>query len=124
MWNQELNTAFFRIFQEALTNIIRHANATKVEVRLAEIGGQVVLEIRDRGRGISEEEIYSKNSIGLLGIRERATLLGGSVQIEGTPGKGTTLTVRIPNPAKALLHENSHHGGPRRRAAGLEADSR
>jgi len=94
-WNQDLNTAFFRIFQEALTNVIRHARATKVEVRLAEAGRQVVLEVKDNGRGISDAEIHNTKSIGLLGIRERAGLLGGTVRIEGQPGKGTTLTARI-----------------------------
>ena len=95
LWDQELNTAFFRIFQEALTNVIRHAKATKVEVRLAEADGQVVLEVRDNGRGISEAEIHNTKSIGLLGIRERAALLGGTLRIQGERGKGTTLTARI-----------------------------
>jgi signal transduction histidine kinase len=95
LWDQELNTAFFRIFQEALTNVIRHAKATKVDVRLAETGGQVVLEVKDNGRGISEAEIHNTKSIGLLGIRERAALLGGTLHIQGERGKGTTLTARI-----------------------------
>jgi len=113
LWDQDLNTAFFRIFQEALTNIIRHAKATKVEVRLAEAGGQVVLEVMDNGRGISEAEIHNTKSIGLLGIRERAALLGGTVRIKGGRGKGTTLTARIPKTSVARTrlhsHENSHH---------------
>jgi signal transduction histidine kinase len=120
LWDQDLNTAFFRIFQEALTNIIRHAQATKVEVRLAEADGQVVLEVKDNGRGISEAEIHNTKSIGLLGIRERAALLGGTLRIEGKRGKGTTLTVRISrkSPARTRLHshENSDHRRPRRRA--------
>jgi signal transduction histidine kinase len=95
LWDQELNTAFFRIFQEALTNIIRHARATRVEVRLAEADGQVVLEVKDNGRGISDAEIHNTKSIGLLGIRERTALLGGTLRIEGQRGKGTTLTARI-----------------------------
>ena len=97
LWDQELNTAFFRIFQEALTNVIRHAKATKVQVRLAEAVGHVVLEVKDNGRGISEAEIHNTKSIGLLGIRERAALLGGILLIKGERGKGTTLTARIPN---------------------------
>jgi len=99
--NQELNTAFFRIFQEALTNIIRHAKATKVEVRLAEVSGHVVLEVQDNGRGISRAEIHNTKSIGLLGIRERAALLGGTLRIEGERDKGTTLTARIPKTSVA-----------------------
>lgn len=112
-WDQDLNTAFFRIFQEALTNIIRHAKATKVEVRLAEAGGQVVLEVADNGRGISKVQIHNTKSIGLLGIRERAALLGGTLRIEGKQGKGTTLTARIPKKSVArtsqVYHENPHY---------------
>ena len=121
LWDQDLNTAFFRIFQEALTNVIRHARATKVEVRLAEADGDVVLEVKDNGRGISEAEIHNTKSIGLLGIRERAALLGGTLRIEGERGKGTTLTARISKTPGARTrlhsHENSHHRRPRRRAA-------
>jgi len=113
LWDQELNTAFFRIFQEALTNIIRHAKATKVEVRLAGANGHVMLEVKDNGRGISRAQIHNTKSIGLLGIRERAALLGGTLRIEGERGEGTTLTARIPKTSVALTrlhsHENSHH---------------
>ena len=98
--NQQLNTAFFRIFQEALTNIIRHANASQVDVRLTEVGGQLVLEIKDNGRGISEAEISSTKSIGLLGMQERAALLGGDVRLRGESGRGTTVRVRIPLSSK------------------------
>lgn len=96
IWNQDLNTTFFRIFQETLTNIIRHANATRVDVRFMETANQLVLEIRDNGRGISEAEINNTKSIGLLGMRERAALLGGEVRLRGEPKKGTTVSVRIP----------------------------
>jgi signal transduction histidine kinase len=127
VWDQDLNTAFFRIFQEALTNIIRHAKATHVEVRLAETDGQIVLEVKDNGRGISDAEIHNTKSIGLLGIHERAALLGGEVKIHGEPGQGTTLTVTISKRSVARIkqnqNENSHHRRPRRRAAGLAAHS-
>ena len=128
--NQDLNTAFFRIFQETLTNIIRHADATSVEVRLAEAGDNFILEVKDNGRGISENEIQNTKSIGLLGMRERAALLGGEVRFRGEPGKGTTVSVRIPRPrkknghGKLNSHENSSYRRPRRRAAGFETDSR
>src|SRR5262249_2352976 len=69
IWNQDLNTAFFRIFQETLTNVIRHANATRVDVSLSEVGDQLVLEVQDNGRGISDVEIKNTRSIGLLGMR-------------------------------------------------------
>ena len=116
LWDQDLNTAFFRIFQEALTNVIRHAKATKVNVRLSAKGRDLVLDVKDNGRGISEAEINSIRSIGLLGMRERAALLGGELQVSGEAGKGTTVRVRIPLTAhgKNLRHENSNHRRPRR----------
>jgi signal transduction histidine kinase len=128
LWDQDLNTAFFRIFQETLTNIIRHAKATVVEVRLLDTVGHLVLEVKDNGRGISEEEIHNTKSIGLLGIRERAALLGGEVRWRGEPGKGTTVSVRIPHPTarkgKPNRHENSHHRRPRSGPARPEVNSR
>jgi signal transduction histidine kinase len=126
--DQDLNTAFFRIFQEALTNVVRHANATRVEVRLRRKNGSLVLEVQDNGRGISEAELRNVKSIGLIGMRERAGLLGGEVTWNGQPGKGTTVTVRIPHSPRAHSHshayENSHHRRPRRGAAGFETNSR
>src|SRR5436309_490924 len=65
---QELNTAFFRIFQETLTNIIRHAGATHVEVSLKETGDEMTLEVTDNGRGISRDELTNTTSMGLLGM--------------------------------------------------------
>jgi signal transduction histidine kinase len=132
IWDQDLNTAFFRIFQETLTNIIRHADATRVRVRLAEMNDCLVLVVNDDGRGVSDEQIQNTQSIGLLGMRERASLLGGEVRVRGEPGKGTTVTVRIPKPGKgstrgrgrAFLNEDTLNRRPRRRAAGPEIDSR
>lgn len=132
LWDQDLNTAFFRIFQETLTNVIRHAKASRVEVRFAETDDWLVLMVKDDGRGISEMEIHNTQSIGLLGMRERAALLGGEVRLRGEPGRGTTVTVRIPRPDKNPVrtkrklneNENSSDRRPRRRAAGIEADSR
>jgi signal transduction histidine kinase len=89
-------TVFFRIYQETLTNIIRHANATQVNVRLAEESGSLVLSVKDNGRGISEEEIANTHSIGLVGMRERAMLIGGEITLQGSPGKGTQMTLRVP----------------------------
>jgi signal transduction histidine kinase len=127
LWDQDLNTAFFRIFQETLTNIIRHANATQVEVRFLKTNGHLVLEVKDNGRGISEAEINNTKSIGLLGMRERAALLGGEIRLRGEPGKGTTVSVRIPRPPKpnkSNRNENSAHRRPRGGAARFETDSR
>ena len=93
---QQVATVFFRIYQEALTNIIRHAKASRVDVRLSEENDALVLTVKDNGRGISEEEIANTRSIGLVGMRERAMLIGGEIILLGAPGKGTTMTLRVP----------------------------
>jgi len=89
-------TAAFRIFQEILTNVARHAQASRVNVRLESTGKELVLEASDNGRGIRETEIGGTKSLGLVGMRERALLLGGALELRGVPGKGTTVTVRLP----------------------------
>jgi signal transduction histidine kinase len=89
-------TAVFRIFQEILANVARHARATQVQVTLEESASFLTLQVQDNGRGMTESEIGSPKSIGLLGMRERARLRAGEVQFHGTPGKGTTVTVRLP----------------------------
>jgi len=89
-------TAVFRIFQETMTNVARHANAARVDVRLKKKNDDLILTIRDDGRGITEREIAAVQSLGLLGMRERALFLGGEFQIIGIPGRGTTVTLRIP----------------------------
>lgn len=94
--NQEISTAIFRIFQEALTNVIRHAKATEVRASLVEKESRLLLEINDNGIGISERDVSNPKSFGLLGIKERARSLNGDFEINGTPNKGTTLTVSIP----------------------------
>jgi signal transduction histidine kinase len=96
IWDQDITTVFFRIYQETLTNIIRHAKATRVAVRLDQDNDTLVMTVSDNGRGISEEEMASTRSLGLLGMRERAMLVGGEVTLQGAPGKGTTVTLRVP----------------------------
>jgi signal transduction histidine kinase len=91
-------TTVFRIFQEILTNVTRHAQATQVEVDLEETAAFLTLRVQDNGRGITESEIHDPKSIGLLGIQERARLRAGEVHFYGRPGKGTTVTVRLPLP--------------------------
>lgn len=90
------STAVFRIVQEALTNILRHAQATRVGVAVREEDGALVLTVTDDGRGITEAEKLNRESLGLLGMQERAHLIGGCVDIVGVPGSGTTLHVRVP----------------------------
>jgi signal transduction histidine kinase len=88
------STALFRILQEALTNISRHANATQVKIFLRKGRRAVSMTISDNGRGISREQINAPASLGLLGMRERAESIGGAFSIDGTPKKGTVVCVR------------------------------
>jgi signal transduction histidine kinase len=92
----DLSTALFRIFQEALTNVARHAAATEVRVRLRADADSSTLEMEDNGKGIKKEKILSSKSLGLLGMRERAQIFGGRITVTGTPGRGTKVTVEIP----------------------------
>jgi signal transduction histidine kinase len=94
--NRDQSTVVFRIFQEALTNILRHAQATRVEVVMENTVGEFVLTIKDNGRGITEEEKTTHLSLGILGIQERAHLVNGRVDVVGSPGRGTLVAVRIP----------------------------
>jgi len=99
--DSETATAVFRIFQETLTNVARHASASEVKIRLAEENGDLTLEVHDNGRGIREDELANANSLGVLGMRERALLLGGTLTIRGEPGQGTTVRIRIPEVRRA-----------------------
>jgi signal transduction histidine kinase len=96
-------TAVFRILQEALTNIVRHAGATDVEVSLQAGPGQLALQVRDNGRGITVAEMNDRKAIGLLGMRERAQGVGGDVTITGGGSVGTTVLVTIPLHQAAAL---------------------
>ncbi|MDQ1729190.1 MAG: hypothetical protein QOD33_1315 [Pyrinomonadaceae bacterium] len=91
----EQSTAVFRILQEALTNILRHAQASRVRIQLKVEAGEFMLKISDNGRGITQEEKCGKRTLGLLGMRERAHLVGGKLEITGSAGEGTTVIVRI-----------------------------
>ena len=91
----DLSTALFRIFQEALTNVVRHSGATAVRVRLRADADSSTLEVEDNGKGIEKEKLLSLESLGLLGMRERAQMFGGRITVTGTPGIGTTVVVEI-----------------------------
>jgi signal transduction histidine kinase len=95
----DFSTACFRIFQETLTNIIRHAKATLVKVHLEQDDHELILTVQDNGRGITEREIVHARSIGLIGMKERAAQVGGEVFFFGLPERGTTVTMRVPLPA-------------------------
>ncbi len=92
----EKSTAVFRIFQEALTNAARHADADRVSIFLKNRNDKMILEIIDNGCGINKTQINSPKSLGILGMRERVVVLGGSMEINGVPGKGTHIKVTMP----------------------------
>jgi PAS domain S-box-containing protein len=97
----ERATAMFRILQESLTNIARHARATAASVRLFNGTEGLTLQVRDNGVGFSEAELSTGQSLGILGMRERALILGGVLTIRSRPGDGTLVTVKIPAQAPA-----------------------
>ena len=88
--------ALYRMVQEALTNIARHAKATEVQIELRREAGEVVLTVRDNGVGFSEKAMYRDGSHGLMGIRERAYMFGGELEVGNLPGGGGRITVRLP----------------------------
>lgn len=95
--DNEQSTAFFRIFQEALTNVARHAQASVVRTSLRLQEGGAVLVVEDNGKGFREADMArGSDSLGILGMRERAEMCGGELRISDRPGHGTTVTVRIP----------------------------
>jgi|GEM_PF-2793736 len=88
--------AVYRIIQEALTNIIRHSEATKVAITIKQGSTDIIIEIADNGKGISEEEITNIKSIGIIGMKERALIFHGEVNISGCVGEGTIVRIRVP----------------------------
>jgi signal transduction histidine kinase len=94
--DKERSTALFRILQELLTNVARHANATRVSV-FASDGEVLHLKVEDNGRGIEARKFENPRSLGFMGLRERTQALGGTIEVRGEPGKGTTVAVAIPN---------------------------
>jgi PAS domain S-box-containing protein len=94
--DREKSTAVFRILQEILTNVLRHAQATNLYVKLSRTRRHLELEVKDDGCGITESQRINSRSLGLLGMKERALLVGGEVHITGKEGQGTTVLVRVP----------------------------
>jgi two-component system sensor histidine kinase UhpB len=92
----DCSTAIFRIVQEALTNVARHSQATRVSVRLREKDEKLALTVTDNGVGINRAHILSPESLGIIGMRERLAAFGGELKLKGTPGRGTTLAIQIP----------------------------
>jgi signal transduction histidine kinase len=94
--SRDVATATFRIVQESLTNVIRHAKASKVTIVLWQESGCLVLEVDDNGCGIPAELLNDPMCIGLAGMRERALLFGGQFAIHSQPGEGTKIEMRLP----------------------------
>jgi signal transduction histidine kinase len=91
----DVETTLYRITQEALTNVVKHADAKRVSIVLTRRDGSISTVIEDDGRGFSEEE-GSANRLGLLGMRERVALVDGRLTVESSPGSGTMLSIEVP----------------------------
>jgi len=109
--NGDQSTEFFRIFQECLTNVMRHAEAKSVRVSLRQQLNDLVLEVADDGKGFCESEV--SNSLGFLGMKERAQVCGGSIQIVSSPGRGTSVTLRVPMQPSETSEGNYAHSDRR-----------
>ena len=92
----EIATGLFRIFQESLTNVLRHSKATEVKALLTANDGQIILDISDNGIGFNAVENESKKTLGLLGMKERTLIMGGTYEISSKPGNGTTVVITVP----------------------------
>lgn len=107
--DKESTLALFRILQETLTNIARHAEASKIEVSVSEAGQILTLTVTDNGRGIRDEHLSDPHSYGIMGIKERVEYLGGNVHIIGVPDKGTTVKVRLPIAGRESKNDQGIH---------------
>jgi signal transduction histidine kinase len=93
--DRKLATGIFRIYQETLTNIMRHSGATTVEASIKKADGKIILTISDNGHGFDETKVREKKTLGLVGMKERAVMLGGELNIQSKEGKGTTVTLIV-----------------------------
>ena len=100
------SVAIFRIAQGALTNIARHANASRAVIALMKRNNDLILTVNDNGKGIAKKRVSSSHSLGIIGMRERALALDGLLSLKGSTGKGTTLTVRIPLSRVLIGHDS------------------
>ena len=92
----DMEITIFRLVQEALTNVARHAETTKAEVRLHQSNDRINLEIKDQGKGFSPDKTGRKTSLGITGMRERVLLMDGTFEIISSPGQGTLIKVSLP----------------------------
>ena len=102
--DKERSTAIFRIYQELLTNVARHANATRVNAKLVDEEAALALTVEDNGRGITNKELESPRSLGFLGLRERVLAFSGTIDVSGEEGRGTRVSVTIPTTANQPAH--------------------
>jgi PAS domain S-box-containing protein len=116
----ERSTQIYRIVQESLTNIARHASATKLSISLEKEGNNIVVEIKDNGKGISDKEIADQNSFGILSMKERATMLGAAFTIKGIRGKGTIVKVNLPLSTQDL--QEGEIGAPASRGVAMPVE--
>jgi signal transduction histidine kinase len=91
----EADAAVYRIVQEAMTNVARHADAGRMEIRAVKAGDELSIEIRDDGRGIAPQQLADRHSLGLVGMRERARNIGATLVVDGTAGRGTLVSLRL-----------------------------
>jgi len=92
----DVETALYRIVQEGLTNVIRHAHATRADVLLERRGDKLIVIIEDNGVGFDLTTALQSGHLGLVGLRERAEMLGGALAVESAPDFGTTLLLEVP----------------------------
>jgi signal transduction histidine kinase len=95
--SQDVKTSIYRIVQEALTNIVRHSQASSVGILLERIDNRIKVFVEDDGIGFDPELLETPDHLGLVGIRERAEMLGGSLTVESLPGFGTSIIVEVPD---------------------------
>ena len=94
-------TVLYRVAQEALTNVAKHADATAVKIVLEELPETILMSVQDDGKSFDAEEVWRRNGktrLGLLSMRERTEMLGGNFRIDSAPGLGTTVTIQVPRP--------------------------
>jgi PAS domain S-box-containing protein len=109
----DTSVAIFRIFQESLTNVARHAHASRVEARLKAENDQIVFQVFDNGRGFDPQEAKARKSLGIVGMQERALILKGGLKIEGVRGAGSTVTLTIPFPRPGIGGKIRNEGSDR-----------
>lgn len=106
--DERVSVTLFRIAQEALTNVVRHAQARLVEIDLVATEDAITLTVHDDGKGIATDSIESNESVGIIGMRERAILVNGQLTVSGAPGQGTTVSVTVPlHPTTEADHAHS-----------------